>query len=370
MPTTTLMLLLLGLADPRLCSARLSLPAVPPKGWEDFDSHRDAAYNETYARAAAAVMGKQMAPLGFTDMVIGGWSAGGVVDPGGAVDNNATHHYVVLDEFSRPVPDAVRFPSAAVANAPCSCMPRNCSVMRQWQCTDPVCVCPAGSRSLRPFRKYLTQHGLRLGLWTWRGVHAGAVALKLRVKGTPYTADQIVERGADGSPCITAGKECPANCGWGPWLGLNTSHPGARAYYDSFYSQVVDDWGVAFVKTDCQDPARRWDELALQSDAAKKTKGDVALSIAPGPFLVPQGSRAASTRAVTMYRVTGDFYGRWNQLPQEIAAASAFANASLLGAGGTYPDLDMMPMGQIVCDLRNIPATTHGQQCGCDNCVK
>ena len=91
MPTTTVMLLLLGLADPRLCSARLSLPAVPPKGWEDFDSHRDAAYNETYARAAAAVMGKQLAPLGFTDMVIGGWSAGGVVDPGGHTGGRYPH---------------------------------------------------------------------------------------------------------------------------------------------------------------------------------------------------------------------------------------------------------------------------------------
>jgi hypothetical protein len=210
--------------------------------------------------------------------------------------------------------------------------------------------------------------GLQLGIWTWRGVHVAAVELGLRVKGTPYTAADIVVRAADGTPCTSLNKSCPANCDWGPWLGLNHTHPGSKAYYDSFYSQVADDWGVEFVKTDCQDPVTRWEELLLQSEAVQRCNTEVALSIAPGPFRVVDGVVATKAKAVTMYRTTGDFYGRWNQLPAELEAAATFANASLLGQGGVFPDLDMIPMGQICCDLRSIPATTHGQHCGCDNC--
>ena len=51
-----------------------------------------------------------------------------------------------------------------------------------------------------PFAEFLNSHGLRLGLWTWRGVHRGAVEHKLKVKGTHYTIDQIVDQNSDGTP--------------------------------------------------------------------------------------------------------------------------------------------------------------------------
>ena len=35
--------------------------------------------------------------------------------------------------------------------------------------------------------------GLKFGLWTIRGVHKDAVAKKLRVKGTAYTIDELVD---------------------------------------------------------------------------------------------------------------------------------------------------------------------------------
>jgi hypothetical protein len=201
----------------RYADARLSLPAVPPRGWEDFDSHRDAAYNESYARAAVAVMSRQLRPLNFTYFIIGGWSARGNVAAGGAVDNNPQHHYTMLDEFGRPVPDDVRFPSAALSNVSCNCMPRNCQDKTSWRCTDPVCICPEGSRSLRPFRELVAGSGLQLGIWTWRGVHVAAVELGLRVKGTPYTAADIVVRAADDTPCTSLNKSCPANCWTNCW---------------------------------------------------------------------------------------------------------------------------------------------------------
>ena len=72
---------------------------------------------------------------------------------------------------------------------------------------EQVCICKEGTRSMLPFAEFLNSHGLRLGLWTWRGVHASAARHKLRVKGTSYTIDQIVNRNRDGTPCVSG--RCP-----------------------------------------------------------------------------------------------------------------------------------------------------------------
>eukprot|EP01065_Artemidia_motanka_P030844 TRINITY_DN36990_c0_g1_i1.p1 TRINITY_DN36990_c0_g1~~TRINITY_DN36990_c0_g1_i1.p1 ORF type:complete len:523 (+),score=124.80 TRINITY_DN36990_c0_g1_i1:60-1628(+) len=362
-----------------VCSAKLWL-GTPPRGWEDYDSHTFAAYNESYARKAAQVMAQQVLPLGYDFYVIGGWSMGGQVTPTGIPDSNASHHWTFLDEYGRPVPDATRFPSAATGPGSCTCEPHNCTTKGQYECTDPACVCPEGSRSLRPLSTFLDQMGLRLGLWTWRGVHRAAAKMKLRVKGTNYTIDEIVDR-TNGEPCFHG--YCAGSCPWGPWLGVNASHPGAKPFYDSLYELMVDEWGVQFVKTDCQDwPSRRWADLTLQAEAAKRCVNTVALSYSPGVFggEAPEaGAKLAAEQTGTMYRITTDFWGSWGAIaaPSEpyhshggsISRASVHANASLIGANGTFPDLDMMPLGQVKCDARHLPATTVPPVlCGCDNC--
>jgi hypothetical protein len=80
---------------------------------------------------------------------------------------------------ARPLPDGERFPSAKLGtDADCACDNHaGCNASSPCK-DDPVCVCKAGSRSLRPFASYLNGLGLRLGLWTWRGVHLGAAQHK------------------------------------------------------------------------------------------------------------------------------------------------------------------------------------------------
>eukprot|EP01062_Namystynia_karyoxenos_P031190 TRINITY_DN23159_c0_g1_i1.p1 TRINITY_DN23159_c0_g1~~TRINITY_DN23159_c0_g1_i1.p1 ORF type:complete len:552 (+),score=169.65 TRINITY_DN23159_c0_g1_i1:230-1657(+) len=326
-------------------------------------------------------MAQQLLPYGYDFFVIGGWSMGGQVDPDGVPVLNATQHYSFLDEYGRPVPDASRFPSAMAGSGAgdCSCEARNCSDPDQYECTDPVCICRAGTRTMRPFADHLSATGLRLGLWTWRGVHKAAAKHRLRVKGTNYTADEITDRDRNGNPCWHG--NCDGQCPWGPWLGVNASHPGARAYYESLYGQFVDDWGAQFIKADCQDwPSERWGELSLQADAVKGCKGTAALSWSPGVFggeTPDGGQRLAREQLGTMYRVTTDFWGSWGAIAApggrhghggSLGRASAHANASLIGANGTFPDLDIMPLGQVKCDARRIPATVQNPQCGCLNC--
>ena len=381
-----------------------------PKGWEDFDSYWSAAYNESFAREAARAVEQQLLPAGYDNFIIGGWSMGGLLLDGGVPDPNATHRYTVLDEYGRPNPDAVRFPSAVVGGGSgagdCICEPRNCTNPASYSCTDPVCVCKAGTRSLRPLATFLNAIGLRLGLWTWRGVHYKAAQKRLKVKGTQYTIDEIVDRNSDGTPCTDFVKPvpnghwqpthvCPGACDWGPWLGLNATHPGTQAYYDSLYELFISEWMVEFVKADCEDAERRG-ELLAQANAVKKQpliEGPVrgsgkpratALSLSPGPMdlfghgggdgTLPNGFGAwlAEHQAATMYRVTTDYHGgiqrTFGQKTEpggsSLAEAGMHANASLIGANGTFPDLDMVPMGQLHCGT----TASLGQQCGCNNC--
>jgi hypothetical protein len=320
---------------------------------------------------------------------------------------------VFADMLSTANPDGVRFPSATagVGAADCKCDTRNCTIPTSTDCTDPVCICKAGTRSLRPFAEFLNGLGLRLGLWTWRGVHRMAAVHKLKVKGTNYTIDQIVDQNKDGTPCLTG--RCSGQCPWGPWLGVNASHPGAQPFYDSLYELFIAEWKVEFVKADCEDSTRLGETLA-QTNAVKKqplipgvvtgsTKPrTMALSLSPGTFgpVVESGQWIAQNQAATMYRVTTDFWGGQGQVfgglaggGGSIARASLHANASLLGnqanSNGTYPDLvrigctctcffalrtidaigagmeqDMLPIGQIRCGL----ATVQHPMCSCDNC--
>ena len=111
--------LLLLLAPLGLTFAEIWL-GTSPMGWEDFDSHTNAAYNESYARKVAAVQVNQLLPSGYDTFIIGGWSMGGQVLPNGSVPHyvNTSEQYTLLDEYGRPNPDGVRFPSAMTGISP------------------------------------------------------------------------------------------------------------------------------------------------------------------------------------------------------------------------------------------------------------
>ena len=66
----------------------------------------------------------------------------------------------------------------------------------------------------------LRSRGLKLGLWTIRGVKIDAVKAKSKVYGTPYTVDELVDiEPVGGGP--------NGSCLWEKaTLGINASHPG------------------------------------------------------------------------------------------------------------------------------------------------
>ena len=85
---------------------------TPPMGWEDFDSHVNGQYNETFALKAAAVQAEQLLPSGYDVFIMGGWSAGNLTVPGSGGVSEPDRTCTFLDEYGRPN-HAARFPSAA-----------------------------------------------------------------------------------------------------------------------------------------------------------------------------------------------------------------------------------------------------------------
>ena len=196
-------LLLLLAAPPALATQ-----AAPPfKGWNNYCAHLSVA-NETVQLEQAGHAQAQLLPSGFDYFVLdGGWFDDG---------NGST----CTDEYGRPVPCANQYPSSA------------------------------GGKGLAPFVDKVHAMGFKVGAWHIRGAFAGAVRAKKPIKGSTYTLDEIVFQKPDGWDSNKT--DWNEACNWAQdWLGVNASHPGAAAYYDSLAELFIVDFGLDFVKFDC-----------------------------------------------------------------------------------------------------------------------
>jgi hypothetical protein len=290
-----------------LSDSKIVLPPTAPKGFNTFDSYSAAKINDSSVNSLTDSMKDQLLPHGFDFFVIdGGWTTSF-----GKYINGTTYKKQNLDEYGRPIAAPERFKDMAQLAA--------------------------------------TVHakGLKLGLWTIRGAHVDAVAQKMKVKGTNYTIDQIIDThtfpgAGDG---VHSGKNM--SCLWAAdWLGVNASHPAAQAYYDS-RAELLASYGVDFIKADCMmcQPCYT-DEICMFSKAVDKLDRDIVLSYSPGGGnSAENGSWVAEGQLASMYRMVTDFHGGWKPLVQNLFAAGNFSAHGLFGRNGTWADLDMLPMG-------------------------
>ena len=341
----------------------LVLPARPPRGVNSFDYQYDRrvnpsvpAWNETTFRALATAQAAQLLPSGYDTIVIdGGWSAD------------------LIDANGRPAPDPVQWPSSA------------------------------GGKGFGPLADWTHALGLKFGIWTLRGVAPGAIAAKCPVLGAdpPTTIDQIAYNPATCPASADTRRWC--NCTWDvQGRGVDASHPGAQPFYDSLV-QLYADWGVDLIKWDCMyddgmatAAFAREEQLAVA--AVRKVARPMVLSLSPGGGMTPESAAwvggyaaghaptasnssssssssigdggggssssvvaAAATAATatavpapqaSMYRVTGDFHSRplsWiDGLGEHAFVVSNLSAAfpGIIGANGTWPDLDLLDLGE------------------------
>ena len=205
-------------AAPTLPSARAGITG-PPRGWNSYDAFTWTV-NETEFLDNCAAASSLLRPSGFEYCVVDflwfqcDWRYSAGCD----VDNPSW----LVDEFGRPQPDPLRWPSAA------------------------------GGAGFRAVSHKVHAMGMKFGIHIMVG--ASAAALNKTVKGTSFRVSEVT--GNDDCPWPSHGHNKKCTCNWqAKSLDINVSHPGGRAFYDSLYEQYLTDWKVDFIKNDCVLPS-------------------------------------------------------------------------------------------------------------------
>lgn len=177
-----------------------SFAQVPPKGWNSWDSY-GASVCEDEIKRNADYLSRHLKQFGWQYVTVDiQW-----YEP--TADSSKYHNFapLVMDDFSRLMPDPKRFPSAA------------------------------NGQGFKPLADYVHNLGLQFGIHIMRGIPRQAVHAGTPLLGTTKTAVDI----ADNSIC--------------PWnadmYGVNVDLPEGQGYYDSLMALYAS-WGVDFIKCD------------------------------------------------------------------------------------------------------------------------
>lgn len=271
-------------------------------GWNSWDSY-GTTVTEEEVLANAAFMREHMLAHGWDTVVVDiQW-----YEPTARAHGYNPDAPLTLDSHGRQLPAPNRFPSAA----------------------DGAGFAPLADRVHRL--------GLRFGLHIMRGIPRRAVAARLPVAGTAWTADEIADTGS----------VCP----WNPDnYGLNHDHPGAQAYYDSQVAQFAR-WGVDFIKADDMLFPYHEREISAYARAIARSGRRIELSLSPGTD-VSLAHLDHLRDTATMWRVCDDLWDRWEDVQAQFARMARWApwqsTVSTCGsAAGGWADADMLPLGRI-----------------------
>jgi alpha-galactosidase len=281
--------------------AQTPLAATPPMGWNSWDSYGETV-SESDIKANAAWMAEHLKSYGWEYVV---------VDSGWYVTNhssgtNAAAAEFSLDAYGRYTPAVNTIPSAE-QNA-----------------------------GFKPLADYVHSLGLKFGIHILRGIPKEAVRRNLPISGTFFHA-------------VDAANE-DDTCPWNPFnYGLDAMHPAAQAYYDSL-AKLYAAWGVDFLKVDCiSSHPYKGDEIRLISQALRKVRRPIVLSLSPGP--APLDKAVELRKYAQMWRISDDVWDVWHSdkdFPQGVG--NQFARAAKWAAfsgPGHWPDADMLPLGRL-----------------------
>ena len=271
----------------------------PPMGWNSWDCY-GAAVTEADVRRNAEYMAKYLKPSGWEYVV---------VDIQWYQPTAVNHQYepfssLTMDAYGRLMPALNRFPSAA------------------------------GGAGFKPLADFVHGLGLKFGIHIMRGMPRMAAHNHLPI----FASNHFCHHAANPNSI----------CAWNPDMyGLRCETEAARAYYQSIFDLYAH-WGVDFIK--CDDIAREYphcaQEIELISACLKGCGRDMVLSLSPGPAPLEQAEHLK--RHANMWRITDDFWDRWDLLKNMFERAQKWC----IHAGpGHWPDADMLPVGALrQCD--------------------
>ena len=273
---------------------------TPPMGWNSYDYY-NTEVNEAQVRANAEYMASHLKENGWEYVVVDiEWYAVG------AGSQSETFQYipfgeVVMDEYSRLLPDPERFPSSG------------------------------DGKGFGPLADYVHSLGLKFGIHIMRGIPRSAAHEHRGLPGTAMTADRLAD---------------PSNiCFWNPDMyGLRVNLPEAQMYYDSII-QLYADWGVDFIKCDdiCrEDMPSAHQEIEMLARAIQRCGRPIVLSLSPGPAKISEAAFYAKN--ANMWRITDDFWDSWPLLKDMFQRCELWQGKV---QPGCWPDCDMLPLGVI-----------------------
>jgi len=264
-------------------------------GWNSWDSY-GTTVREAQVKANADWMAERLAKYGWQYIV---------VDIQWYEPNAQGHDYqpgapLAMDDYGRLIPALNRFPSSA------------------------------HGAGFKPLADYIHGKGLKFGIHIMRGIPRQAVENNLPIKNTKYHAADVADK--------------DNGCRWNPDMwGVDTTKPGAQAYYDSI-AELYASWGVDFIKADDMGSHRyQPEEMKALSSAIRKTGRAMVLSISPGP--APISEIEFFEKYAQMWRISDDFWDDWTLLRQQFDYTRDWAQYA--GSNDSWPDADMLPLGKL-----------------------
>ena len=264
-------------------------------GWNSWDSY-GTTVTEAQVKANADVMARDLASHGWQYIVVDiQW-----YEPNAQGHDYAPGAKLAMDEYGRLLPAVNRFPSSA------------------------------DGKGFKPLADYVHTKGLKFGIHIMRGIPRQAIEKNTPIKGTRYHAADVAEK--------------DNHCRWNPDMwGVDTTQPGAQAYYDSI-AELYASWGVDFIKADdmgshLYQPA----EIKALALAIRKTGRAMVLSISPGP--APLSESEFFEKYAQMWRISDDFWDDWKLLRKQFDFTRDWAE--FVGKNNTWPDADMLPLGKL-----------------------
>lgn len=277
-----------------------TLAAMPPMGWNSWDSY-GTTVDEAQVKANADWMAKHLKTFGWQYIVVDmEWF---VANP--SPEGNAKDSHYSLDKTGRYVPAPNRFPSAA-----------------------------AGA-GFKPLANYAHSLGLKFGIHVLQGIPREAVEQNDPIAGSSFHAADAAD---------TSG-----TCNWNFDNYDVKNTPAGQAYYDSI-ARLYASWGVDFIKVDCiASHPYRGDEIRMFSTALKKTGRPIVLSLSPGP--APMDKLKELRKYAQMWRISNDTWDLWRSdhpFPQGVVQQfPRAARWAPLSEPGHWPDADMLPLGYL-----------------------
>jgi len=265
--------------------ARGAAGATFSRAWSSGGAGTDAS-----VRAAAAFMSAHLLPFGYDLAIVDGpWASS-------------------TDVWARPVPDISLFPSSASGDG------------------------------LSSLSAHMAALGVRLGVWTLRGIPAAAVAARAPIYGSAFTADEAAR----------LDQNCSAG---GGNVGVRDNAAG-RAYYASL-AALYAGWGVVYVRADCFVGVRGTYDEDLRAFSRAMAAAGVAVGTSPGAALTVANATAIARGALAVaFRVSDGLSDAWldagggaTGVKRRLRDFAPFA--ALAGVNGAFSDGGALPVGAV-----------------------